>query len=284
MKIFGVVVLYYPKIYIVMRNIEAYISHIDQLLVWDNTPAQDADSDLRWQLEERFGRKVVYVTTGKNEGLSLALNEGIRMAKEKGCSHLLTMDQDSYWENFGFYVGAIEKLDDAVFCPNYRCPGYDMDFCTTDTRIDYNMQSGSIYPLRVFDEIGIFKEHYFIDAIDTEFCIRATRHGIPIIRVGNALLQHNLGNAIRRLGIRSSNYSPFRTYYIVRNHVAMWREYGRQMPYALRKTTRTHVVTRAVKILLLEREKWPKLKAIVRGIAQGLTDKRLVEKPGKVYV
>ncbi|MDE5559749.1 MAG: hypothetical protein K2I84_03750 [Bacteroidales bacterium] len=98
-----------------MRNIEAYISHITYLLVWDNTPAQEAEPDLRRQLEERFGSKIIFVTTGKNEGLSFALNESIRMAKVKECSHLLTMDQDSYWENFGFYVGAIEKLEDAIF-------------------------------------------------------------------------------------------------------------------------------------------------------------------------
>lgn len=284
MKIFGTVILYYPNSGI-MRNIEAYISHIAYLLVWDNTPAQDADPDLRRQLEARFGEKIIFVTTGKNEGLSLALNESIRMAKEKGCSHLLTMDQDSYWENFGFYVGAIAELEDAIFCPNYRCPGFDMPFCATNTRIDYSMQSGSIYPLRVFDEIGIFKKHYFIDAIDTEFCLRAKCYGIPTIRVGNAILQHHLGNTIRRFGIRSSNYSPFRTYHIVRNHVAMWREYGNKTPRELRKTTcLIYIILRAVKILFLESGKWAKLKAIVRGVVHGLTDKRLVEKPEKVHV
>ena len=283
MKILGVVVLYYPKIYIVMRNIEAYISHIDQLLVWDNTPSQDADPDLQRQLEERFGRKVVYVTTGKNEGLSLALNEGVRMAKEKGCSHLLTMDQDSYWENFGFYVGAIEKSKDAIFCPNYRCPEYELDFSTTDTQIEYGMQSGSIYPLRVFEQIGVFKEHYFIDAIDTEFCIRAKQYGIPTVRVGNSLLQHDFGNPIRRFGLRSSNYSPFRTYYIVRNHVAMWREYGKFLSRELwRSIWYVLVLARAVKILLIEQDKWSNIKAVFRGVVQGLTDRRLFEKPGKI--
>ncbi|MDE6308320.1 MAG: glycosyltransferase [Bacteroidales bacterium] len=279
MKIFGVVVLYYPNIYIVMRNIEAYISHITYLLVWDNTPTQEAEPAFRRQLEDRFGRKVIFVTTGKNEGLSLALNDGIRKAKEKGCSHLLTMDQDSYWENFGFYVGAIEKLEDAVFCPNYRCPGYDMEFCTTNTRIDYNMQSGSIYPLRIFDEIGIFKEHYFIDAIETEFCIRARQNGFPVIRVGNAVLQHEFGKPIRRFGIRSSNYSPFRTYYQVRNHIAMRLEYKAHMPYEL-----VRLMERVLAVILIEREKWPKLKAIVRGFVHGLTDRRLAEKPGKIHV
>lgn len=278
MKIFGTVVLYYPNIYMVMRNIEAYIHHIDHLLVWDNTPAQEADPDLRRQLEARFGSKVIFVTTGKNEGLSLALNEGIRMANEKWCSHLLTMDQDSYWENFGFYVGAIEKFEEeAIFCPNYRCPHYDMEFSTTDVRINYNMQSGSIYPMSVFEKIGGFKAHYFIDAIETEFCCRAKQKGIPIIRVGNAVLQHDLGRPIKRLGIRISNYSPYRTYYQTRNHVAMRLEYREHIPYEF-----VCIIERVITVILFEREKWPKLKAIVRGIVHGLTDRRLQEKPGKV--
>lgn len=250
-----------------MRNIGAYISGLSYLLVWDNTPAQDADSGLRRQIETAFGHKIVFVSAGKNNGISLVLNRAVCMANEKGCSHLLTMDQDSYWENFGFYIDAIERLNcEAIFCPNYNTIS-----CTADTRIDYGMQSGSVYPLRLFDEIGCFKENYFIDAIDTEFCIRAQQYGIPTVRVGNALLQHSLGNPIKRFGFVSSNYSPFRTYHIVRNHVSMWREYGNKLPYELRKMIlMIYIVVRGVKILAFEREKWPKLRAIGRGVVHGL--------------
>ena len=69
MKLACVVVLYHPSEE-VENNIRTYLPQVDCILKWDNTP--------------------------HNVGIGAALNEGVRMARAQGCTHLMTMDQDRY--------------------------------------------------------------------------------------------------------------------------------------------------------------------------------------------
>lgn len=41
MKLLGIVILYYPDDAVV-KNIATYLAQLDELMLWDNTPATDA--------------------------------------------------------------------------------------------------------------------------------------------------------------------------------------------------------------------------------------------------
>lgn len=270
MKILGVIVLYFPDIDTVINNIKSFITGIDFLLVWDNTPSEKFNINIEEKLIKEFGDKIIYKSECKNLGIGYALNQGISIADKVKCNYVLTMDQDSCWDNFNFYKNNVIRQNKlAIYCPNKRKITY-----INDVKFDYAMQSGSFYPLDVFKKIGVFKSEYFIDAVDTEFCLRAKKNGIPTICIGNSLLYHNLGNPIKRMGISSLNYPPFRTYHIVRNHVWMWREYRNFVPFSLKKQIlMTYIINRFIKIILLENNKCEKLKSLVKGLYHGLTYK-----------
>ena len=97
-KILAIVVTYYPEKELLERNVQAFIDHVDKVLIWENTPSPD-------KLDYRFieHEKVVYYGDGINS-ISRALNYAWEYANENGFDYLLTMDQDSYFENFDYYV------------------------------------------------------------------------------------------------------------------------------------------------------------------------------------
>ena len=40
-KILAIVVTYYPEKDLLVRNIRAFIEHVDKVLIWENTPSPD---------------------------------------------------------------------------------------------------------------------------------------------------------------------------------------------------------------------------------------------------
>ena len=40
-RILAIVVTYYPERDLLVRNVEAFIDHVDKVLIWENTPSKD---------------------------------------------------------------------------------------------------------------------------------------------------------------------------------------------------------------------------------------------------
>jgi rhamnosyltransferase len=273
MRLLAIVILYYPDEK-VRTNIESYIQYVDKLIVWDNTPG--GNSTMR--LPE--SRKISLEGTGKNMGIGKPLNVAVDYALKNHYSHLLTMDQDSSFatDKFLEYIEIIKantESDICLFSPGGQSAKGKLAHSIVD--INATITSGSVYRTELFDEVGLFREDFFIDAIDTEFCLRIKRHHYRIVWVMDVLMQHTLGYKLKkdflggRFSIGSLNYSPMRTYYIVRNHLAvrfMYPEYKN-----IRYIVKLFVVKRFFAIIFIEQDKLPKLKAMFRGLFAALTKK-----------
>ena len=109
MKLLGIVILYYPDDAVV-KNIATYLAQLDELMLWDNTPATDRrDLDLD-SLGDGRG-KIILDGCGENLGIGSALNKAVAYARANGFTHLLTLDQDSCFDgrNFESYLRAIRS-------------------------------------------------------------------------------------------------------------------------------------------------------------------------------
>lgn len=109
MKLLGIVILYYPDDSVV-KNIVTYLAQLDELMLWDNTPATDRrDLDLD-SLGDGRG-KIILDGCGENLGIGSALNKAVAYARANGFTHLLTLDQDSCFggRNFESYLRAIRS-------------------------------------------------------------------------------------------------------------------------------------------------------------------------------
>ena len=82
--------------------------------------------------------------------------------------------------------------------------------------------------MAVIEAVGGMNEGYFIDHVDTEWCLRARMAGWQIFGVCAARLTHALGDRIIRIWFgrwrEVSVHSPLRDYYILRNTVLMLRQ------------------------------------------------------------
>lgn len=273
--VLGVVTLYKPDEK-VTENIMSYAPWLDALVIWDNTPGGAANVTLPPDIE----RKVVAWRKGDNVGIGQGLNFACRHMAEHGYSYLLTMDQDSRFEkgSFAAYLNAIhdyKKREDGgkawAFIPRIN----SMPGAEATAESESNLQvSGTVFVAECFEKIGEFREEYVMDAIDTEYALRILKSGHTIKRVREGNLLHSLGSPKRGhflwMHPVTLNYSPVRTYYIVRNHISLSHEYkGAINAYVMRKL----VWQRPLYILLMERDKAAKLKAWWLGFWQGTRDR-----------
>lgn len=276
MKTLAVVVLYHPGKELA-DNINSYLSQVDKLLLWDNTPSEVGRLPLSGVSHPE---RLEYRGYGKNVGIGAALNDAVAYACRNGFTHLLTLDQDSYFLDGEFqrYVADIRQYGEdkrVIFSVNYFIKSQQSSlYPVTDTidEVSSAMTSGTVYPVGLFGELGTFMEELFVWGIDCEFCWRAARKGIPTVCFKNILLQHDLGyqkKKHRLLGkeVFPNEYPPARTYYNVRNGIILHKLYPDFLN--LKAHLRYHLYKRIVFVLLYEHQKMAKWKALWDGYWDG---------------
>ena len=286
MRLLAVVVLYHPDAELT-ANVNSYLPWVERVLLWDNTPA-DARRPLSlasFSHPERIEMR----GCGDNVGIDPALNDAARYALEHGYTHLLTMDQDSRFPDGEFqrYVNTVLSYRDehtdrkvadgvgAIFSVNYYLRSQHTTLYPQEAsvvRVSSAMTSGSIYPVSLFRELGLFMEGLFVWGIDCEYCWRAARRGIPTYCFRDILLQHDLGyqrQKHRLLGreVFPNEYPPARTYYNVRNGIILHRLYPDFLN--LKAHLRYHMWKRIVFVLLYEQQKCAKWRALWDGWRDG---------------
>lgn len=233
MKLAAVVISYDYSDEQLFENVKKYIEYVDLMIIWDNTPQER--KKLRKEYWANQKGKVIVLSTGKNEGIGYALNRAVGYAREHGCTHLLTMDQDSIWRDFAKYRRTVEADKDdgvAIYAPTIADAESDFVFWCNKQNL-YAITSGCIFDLVKMQDIGSFNEKYFIDEVDNEYCIRAVLKGYHIKIYEDCFLYQHFGSKEGQsfLARQTGNYSAFRTYHQVRNRLWMWRMYPMQLNY-----------------------------------------------------
>lgn len=95
--------------------------------------------------------------------------------------------------------------------------------------VDWVITSGSLLNKEAYLTIGLFREDYFIDFVDKEYCLRAEKYGYKIIKIRSQLMFHTIGKSTQHniFGKHkwTTNHTADRRYYMTRNHIAILREY-----------------------------------------------------------
>ncbi len=266
MKLLSVVITYYPKIDSTINNIKTYIDDVDCLIIWENTPSIDIEN-YRILIPE-YKHKIIYMGSGENELIAYPLNQCVLYSIENGYTHLLTMDQDSSFEtgHFKKYKSILSKkntIDIYGPNPNYR----DTIKEGVATESLHLITSGSVFNVELFKNIGFFREEYKIDCVDYEFCYRAKKSNVISYMISEILLIQEFGESKKTFfGFYTSNYSPFRLYYIIRNNLYLCKDFPE---YHSQKSVVKLIINTFIKILLSESNKFNKFSAIVKGTING---------------
>lgn len=276
MKLAAIVVVYYPDLNDLKKNILRYIADVDVLILWDNTP-NSGDVPLMIDLPG-YEEKIQQFSTGKNEFIAYPLNQAIDWCITNQYTHLLTMDQDSLFEegSFALYKNRIQfnvGNNNAIYGVNPNSTyAYQDDFLHTS----WCITSGSIYDVTVINEIGGFREDYKIDCVDNEICFRANLQGYKTVVDTHCILHQIYGSHQKSIfGFTTLGYSPFRTYSILCNHIMLWKQYPQQIGTNLKKEiVKEYFIYRFVKVLLSENKKMDKSIALFYGFMDGIRGKR----------
>lgn len=231
MKIAACVILYNPQ-QSVESNINSY-QLVEKIYILDNSNAPHINRfpSLTHQ------SKITYIHNGLNEGISKRLNQACTLAIEAGFDYLLTMDQDSYFDEMVLttYFKCIHSFKErekvSMFGINHEenivNAGCVYEECKS------LITSGSIIDLKTFREIGPFDENLFIDFVDAEYCFRSIEKGFKIIKFLNIPMHHSLGEIQTRISLKNlkpskrSFHSPARLYYMLRNILYVQSTYKR---------------------------------------------------------
>jgi rhamnosyltransferase len=273
----AVVVAYYPDEEFAVR-LRSLLPQVARVLVVDNTPAEDAALQLGLPGETA---NIHLISNRVNLGISAALNQGLRHALDAGCKWALTLDQDTrcFPDMVSTLLGVSQACipAPAVVGGNYVDPrskhlkvavGEAAAFLAQKTVIT----SGSLVDVRTALAMGGFREDYFIDQVDHEFCLRARAHGHQVVISRKPVMVHSVGESggvrLPLLG-ELPNHPPVRKYYIARNTVVTVRAYWRREPgWCLRRLAR--LLLGLGGMALLEEQGLCKVRAFASGVADGL--------------
>jgi rhamnosyltransferase len=273
MKIIGIVVLYHPPFDIV-DNIISYISGLDRLIIWNNSIQE------KLILPEEYkehGEKIIEMGDGTNAGLGIAYNSAINYAREYHYTHLLTMDQDSRFRDndFQIYVDFIRQSSEkTIFSVAYNAELVRQDAVV---EAEVTISSGAVYPISVFDEIGMFRDDFFIEGIDVEYSLRAKHNGIPTKRVCFVYLIHNIDDEKLKehkflwKTFPIVEYPPVLSYYVVRNGAIIKKHYPKANE--VKGYFYYYFYMRLFSVALYEKNKFAKFKGLILGYLHGKTGK-----------
>lgn len=294
-RVAALVVTFFPDEGIAER-LESLLAQVPRLVIVDN--GSDA-ATLHWMKACATRPGVTIVRNDSNLGIAAALNQGMRLLADEGYEWVLTSDQDSFVAD-----GCIEALLATLAAdrkpetvaivganrqeggsahrwlrPKAVPPFFERVTCD---RVDHDgvtlvITSGALTSAAAFRHIGPFREDFFIDFVDFEYCLRARRAGYRILVSCPARMFHRVGSRtqerIANITLSPTHHRPIRRYYLFRNAVEVIRSYGLIFPHWLLYQIAA-LLEVIFGILLIEDCRIRKLRACVVGLWDGILGRR----------
>ena len=251
------------------------LKQCSQVVVADNTPlgkrnARDVLGDIS---------HVTIIGDGSNIGLAKALNHAI--AQAHSAEFVFLLDQDSSPQ-----PGLVESLHSSLQThPQAGAIGpapWDeennrfIDPRTTSRKdlaeLPVIITSAMLVRKTALDQTSGFRNEFFVDCVDQEFCLQLRKSGWTVLQDKRILLPHSLGemkwHGFGPFKLRATHHPTWRLYWAARNGVMLSKEYFNfDKRWAL--TNLAILGYWIVTVTLFESPRIAKLQALFRGIKDG---------------
>lgn len=254
-SVYAVVVTYHPEEN-VLSLLDALSTQCAGVIVVDNASAASTVEALKRWADAENNRECVALTM--NEGIARAQNIGIDRALARGATHILLSDDDSEPTEsmvddlltamvsispapaaVGPLVGEMKEGGDQLVYVSRRWGprrARPDELATQALRVPFLIASGCLIDVRCLKIVGLMNESLFIDHVDLEWGLRAGAHGFALYVIPGVVMEHSLGDMTTKLWWRAQPihiHAPVRTYYLVRNTIALIRQGAFTLPWAL---------------------------------------------------
>lgn len=278
MHICAGIITYNPTLTDVSTCLEALCNQVERVIIVDN-----ASKNVK-SLQEVVSKyaNVTLVKNSQNVGFAKALTQVFEWAKSQGFNWVLTLNDDSVvpsnmiseykkiLENQGSLVNQKNAKNSkiAIVCSLLK-NRLDGTILHSKCHEDECITSGSLTSVEAWEKIGGFDEWLEIDGVDFDFSRRLVRAGWKIVECQNVIMEHQIGKA-RSINLIIKhpivwNHNANRKYYIARNMQVVDYKMG---TYSYVKSLRA-VVRDMIFVVLWEKNKFAKIRAMIRGFKDG---------------
>jgi rhamnosyltransferase len=242
-RIAAVVVVYEPTPAPLLQLVRALSADVERVYLFLNSPvAPDLVADCNAAAQPT---PLIALGDRNNVGLGCAYNAAAAAARADGCELLLLFDQDSaprpgiagrlaaMFDTARSSFPAVAAIGPQPVSPqagpHYKFPLITRGACWRRrdlAEVAFVISSGSLISLDALQQVGPFRDDFFIDAIDIEWCFRARARGFRCAMALDECMPHRLGSglvAVPLLGVRLIEQPPARLFTFARNQTAMMR-------------------------------------------------------------
>lgn len=286
MSVVAVVTAFRPddRLRDVVRSAAAQCARV---VVVDNTPAGEPGTDALPGVADA----ALVLRPGTNLGLAAGLNAGVAAAGPSDAVLLLDQDSvlpDGLVDGLGAVLAEHPRAGVATPVPWDAAAGRPLDpRAARRPRIadlPVAITSGMLVRRAALDAVGPFREDFFVDCVDQDFCLRLRRGGWRVLQDARVRLPHSLGETRWRgvgpLRLRSTSHATWRLYWTARNGTVLAREHGRRETAWVATSLALQAYV-ALTVLLFEPPRLRRLATLARGARDGWsgrTDPRM--RPG----
>lgn len=256
--------------------VECALASCALVVVADNTPGDSVSA-----AEKLDHPNVRVLRSGRNLGLAAALNLGLREVPPDAAA-VLFLDQDSVLPP-DLIAGLARHLEDPTIGVVGPAPvdaekggQYEtLSILHGDVSDRYSViTSGMLVRRSCFTSVPGFREDFFVDCVDIDFCLRLRRAGVRIVRDKHLTMPHSIGDGrdhrLLFVPVRVLHYAAWRHYWVARNGMVLTREHGRALPgFAL--INALFMARWLAATAVFEPHRRTHVPAILRGLRDGLT-------------
>ena len=257
------VVLYNPSADELMRlNTYTQSGFFNDILVYDNSASTH---------QGQVPASVKYTFYNHNNGLSIPYNQMIEYCTQQQYDYLCILDQDSNYplEEMKKLIDFInthsqDLVNTAIIAPRYYKPlEKQRSRQQKVSTVKWTINSGSFLNIKLLQRKGLsYDEKVFLDALDLDFGWSVREKGCLVQIYEDSVFVQQLGQPVK--GSTFRGHSPARYYNIVHNKKHIHRKHFGYLLGSIIAIIKTG--STISKVLLYEDNKWPKLKACLKGL------------------
>lgn len=295
-NVWAIIVTFNPNLETLDGLLQAIAGQVAQIYIVDNGSIPDILDKLRLRLEYSH---LMLRQLGENTGVATALNVGIKAAIQNGASHCILFDQDSLPNQN--MVAELLRVEEELLLEGKKVGAIGPTFIdkrnghiapfieikagrvirkfpeTTKREVylaSYLISSGSLIRKMAIIEIGELQNEMFIDYVDIEWGLRASRKGFNCFGCSMAIMQHAIGDktvCIPFSGKHIPLHSASRDYYLMRNAIFLYRH--KNIPIEWKIADGLRLPLRFLFYALSSESKFQHIKMMSLGIMHGLKGK-----------